>query len=190
MKKLIFLFLLCVAFQSHALELAGVKLDDTVQIDAHQLVLNGAGVRTKFLVKVYVIALYLSEKSHMAEAVLAGNGAKRISLQMVRDVSGKLFFDGLNASILANHSAAEMVTLEPKVDRLLKFISTIPELKKGETLNLDYIPGLGTKILIDGIDKGYIEGEDFNRALLKIWLGQKPVNKALKQVLLDNEEER
>ena len=190
MKKLIFLFLLCLAFQSHALELAGVKVDDTVQIETHQLVLNGAGVRSKFVVKVYVIALYLSEKAHTAEAVLVGNGAKRISLQMVRDVSGKLFFDGLNASILANHSAAEMVALEPKVDRLLKFISTIPELKKGETINLDYLPGLGTKIIINGVDKGVIEGIDFNRALLKIWLGQKPVNKALKQVLLDDEEEK
>ena len=182
--------MLALSSQSYALEVAGVKLDETAQLGTHQLVLNGAGVRTKFIAKVYVVALYLGQKSHTAEAVLADNGAKRISLSMVRDVGSKLFFDGLNASILANHSEAEMTTLDPKVDKLLKFISTIPELKNGEVLNLDYIPGVGTKIIINGVEKGVIEGADFNRALLKIWLGHKPVNKALKQILLGDEVEK
>ena len=106
---------------------------------------------------------------------------------MVRDVGSKLFFDGLNASILANHSEAEMKILDPKVDKLLKLISTIPELKNGEILNLDYIPGVGTKIVINGVERGVIEGADFYSALLKIWVGQKPVNKLLKLILLGEE---
>jgi hypothetical protein len=190
MKKLLLIFMLAVSSQSYALEVSGVKLEDTVKLDNHQLVLNGAGLRTKFIARVYVVAIYLSEKTHTAEAVLADKGAKRISLHMVRDVGSKLFFDGLNASILANHSEAEMTALDPKVDRLLKFISTIPELKNGETLYLDYIPGIGTKILINGLEKGIIEGADFYPALLKIWIGQKPVNKALKQTLLGEETEK
>ena len=190
MKKLIFIFLLCATSQSYAFEIAGVKLEDSLQLDKHKVVLNGAGIRSKFVVKVYVVAFYLTEKVHTPEAVLADSGAKRIALHMLRDVSGKLFSDGLNISLLANQTEAEMKVLDPKVDKLLKFISTVPELKKGEIINLDYIPGLGTKILINGVDKGYIEGLDFNRALLKIWLGNKPVNRLLKQALLDEEEER
>ena len=190
MKKLIFVFLLFIASQSCAFEIAGVKLEDKLQLDKHQLLLNGAGIRSKFVVKVYVVAFYLSEKAHTAEAVLANTGAKRISLTMLRDVSGKLFSNGLNVSLLANQSEAEMKTLDPKVDLLMKFISTIPELKKGEVINLDYIPGSGTKILINGADKGYIEGLDFNRALLKVWIGKKPVNRSLKLALLDSEEDQ
>lgn len=188
MKKLLFIFLLCITSQSYAFEISGVKLEDKLQLDKHQLVLNGAGIRSKFVVNVYVVALYLSEKLNTAEAVLADTGAKRISIHMLRDVSGKLFSDGLNISLLANQSEAEMKVLDPKVAKLLKFVSTVPELHKGEIVNLDYLPGLGTKILINGVDKGYIEGLDFNRALLKIWLGNKPVKKSVKQALLGEEE--
>jgi hypothetical protein len=187
MKKLLLIFLLCVASQSYARDIAGVHLDDKIQLDTHQLVLNGAGLRVKFFVRVYVAALYLGEKMQTDKAVLEGTGANRIALHMVRDVSGKLFSNGLNTSILLNHSDAEMVALEKKLDRLMKFISTIPELKTGEIINLDYIPGLGTKIVINGVEKGVIEGLDFNRALLKIWLGKKAVQTSLKKELLGEE---
>ena len=190
MKKLIFIFLLCVSSQAYALVISGVKLEEKLQLNNHQLELNGAGIRSKFVVNVYVVALYLSEKLHTAQDVLADTGPNRISIHLLRDVSGKLFSDGLNISLLANQSQAEMKVLDPKVDKLLKFVATVPQLKKGEIVNLDYIPGLGTKILINGVDKGYIEGFDFNRALLKIWLGNKPVRKSVKDALLGEEEER
>ena len=190
MKKLLFIFLLCITSQSHAFEISGVKLEDNLQLDKHQLVLNGAGMRSKFVVDVYVVGLYLSKKLNTAEAVLADTGPNRISIHLVRDVSGKLFSDGLNISLLANQSEAEMKVLDPKVAKLLKFVSTVPELHKGEIVNLDYLPGFGTKILINGVDKGYIEGLDFNRALLKIWLGKKPVKRSVKQALLGEEEEK
>ena len=74
MKKLISIFLLCVATQSHALEIAEVNLDEKIQLDKHQLVLNGAGIRKKFIVKVYIGALYLGEKTRTADAVLADTG--------------------------------------------------------------------------------------------------------------------
>lgn len=188
MKKIVFILLALLLAQAQAAEVAGVKVDDTVQIGSHHLVLNGTGMRSKFLVDVYVASLYLSKKINTAEAVLADPGAKRISLHMVRDVGSRLFFDGLNSSILANHTEDEMAALEPKVAKLLKFISTIAELKKGEVLNLDYIPGLGTKILINGVERGVIEGVEFYPALLKIWVGHKPVNKGLRHILLGGEE--
>lgn len=190
MKKLLFVFLLCVTSQAHALQIAGVKLEEELQLDKHRLVLNGAGIRSKFVVDVYVVGLYLGKKVHTAEAVLADTGANRISIHLVRDVSGRLFSDGLNISLLANQSEAEMKVLDARVDKLLKFVATVPKLHKGEIVNLDYIPGLGTKIVINGIDKGYIEGLDFNRALLKIWLGKKPVKKSVKESLLGDEEEK
>lgn len=188
MKKLLFVLLLSVTVQTHALEISGVKMEETLQLDNHHLVLNGAGMRSKFVVDVYVVGLYLGKKLHTAEAVLADTGPNRISIHLVRDVSGKLFSDGLNISLLANQSEEEMTVLDPKVDKLLKFISTVPELHKGEIVNLDYFPGLGTKILINGVDKGFIEGFEFNRALLKIWIGKKPVKKSVKHALLDDGE--
>jgi hypothetical protein len=80
-----------------AAEVAGVKLDDKVKIapNAPELVLNGAGVRTRVIVKVYVGALYLPEKKTTATEVLALPGAKRITLAMLRDLTAQQLSEAL-----------------------------------------------------------------------------------------------
>lgn len=190
MRKFIFVGFLLLAFQAQASTISGIKIDDSVVMDGHSLVLNGVGIRAKFVVDVYVVALYLSKKVDTEEAYFADKGPQRISLTMMRNVGSQLFSDGLNASILANNTEAEMKTLDKKVDTMLKLISAIPELKKGGVIYLDYTPDLGTKVIINNELKGTIEGEDFHRALLKIWLGKKPVNRHLKRVLLGEEDGR
>ena len=49
---------------------------------------------------------------------------------------------------------------------------------------LDYVPGSGTKVTIKGVEKGVVEGEDFNAALLDIWLGDEPADDDLKEAML------
>lgn len=187
MKKIIFALLVLLSFQAHAEYIKGKKLEDKIQMGSYNLVLNGAGIRAKFVVDVYVVALYLSKKVHDEETLFADKGPKRISLHMLRDVKSSLFSNGLNASILANQTEAEMVTLEKKVDELMHIISAYNELKEGGNINLDYWPGVGTKVMINGEHKGTIEGDDFYRALLRIWVGKRPVNHSLKDVLLGHE---
>ena len=51
-------------------------------------------------------------------------------------------------------------------------------------ITLDWT-GAGTQLLVQGKPAGRpIEGEDFYRALLRIWLGDKPVQDDLKKALL------
>jgi Chalcone isomerase-like len=187
MRRLIFIFMMCVTAHSYAVEISGVKLEDKLQLDTHQLVLSGAGIRAKFFVHVYAAALYLGEKAHTAEAVLADSGAKRMSFHLMRDVSGRQVLDGINEAILPNSSEEEMKALESRLYAFEKIFTSVPEIKKGETVNLDYIPGLGTRVTVNGADKGHIAGEDFYRALLKIWVGRKPVQASLKKHLLGGE---
>jgi hypothetical protein len=57
--------------------------------------------------------------------------------------------------------------------------------KKGMAITLDWLPGAGTQMTVDGRYAGApIAGEDFYRALLRIWLGPKPVQDDLKKALL------
>jgi hypothetical protein len=49
---------------------------------------------------------------------------------------------------------------------------------------LDFFPNQGTVVTIAKQEKGVILGKDFNDALLRIWLGEKPVTKGLKEKLL------
>lgn len=187
MKKLLFVLLLAIATQSYALELADVNVEEKVQLDKTQVMLNGAGIRKKFLVKVYIGALYLSEKAHTAEAVMADTAAKRMSFILLRDVTGKQVLDGINEAILPNNSDEEMKAIEARLYLFEKMFVPVHEIKKGEIVNLDYIPGLGTRVSVNGVDKGNIEGSDFYRSLLKIWVGKKPVQSSLKKSVLGEE---
>ncbi len=187
MKKVLFILLLSIVAQSHALEIAEVSVDEKIQLDKQALVLNGAGLRKKFLVKVYIGALYLGEKTRSAEAVLADTGAKRMSFILLRSVTGKQVLDGINEAILPNNSEEEMKAIEARLYQFEKMFVPVPEIRQGEIVNLDYLPGIGTRVSVNGVVKGNIEGADFYRSLLKIWLGRKPVHSALKKSVLGEE---
>ena len=57
MKRWLPLMLLLVALPVSALELAGVAVENTARVGASDLALNGAGIRTRAIFKVYVDAL-------------------------------------------------------------------------------------------------------------------------------------
>lgn len=118
---------------------------------------------------------------------MADVGAKRMSFHLLRKVTGKQVLDGINETILPNNTEEEMKVLEARLHEFEKMFVSVSEIKENEVVNLDYIPGLGTRVSINGVVKGHIEGIDFNRALLKIWVGNKPVQAALKKSLLGGE---
>lgn len=187
MKKIILVCLLLVTSHSYALEMAGVNLDEKIQLDKYPVILNGAGIRTKFLFKVYVAALYLTEKMNTSDAVLADERAKRMSFVLVHDVTAKQVLDGINEAILPNNTEEEMKALESRLFKFSAMFASVPDIKVGGVVNLDYIPGMGTRVTLNGVEKGYIEGVDFYRALLKIWLGKRPVKASLKKSVLGAE---
>ena len=146
--------------------------------------LNGSGVRKRVFFDVYAIGLYLPKKTSSAEEAIAGPGPKRVEIRMLRDVSADQFSDALADGIRANHSEADVKALEPKVKQLSAVMAEVKEAKKGMAIALEW-NGKATQVLIDGKAAGVpIEGEDFYRALLRIWLGDKPVQDDLKKALL------
>lgn len=175
-----FLILLFVAQFGFAMEVAGVRLPDEDQ----KLILNGAGLRKRAFFQVYVIGLYLPERKAAAADAIGAAGPKRIAIHMVRDVGADQFGDALTDGMKDNVSEAEMKALEPRVRQLQSIMASMKEAKTGMRITLDWTPG-GTVMTIDGKPAGQpIPGEDFYRALLKIWLGEKPVQADLKKALL------
>ena len=176
--------LLAVGFGVHAAEVAGVKLDDKAQVESRELVLNGAGLRKRVIFNVYVIGLYLPEKKNDPAAVLALPGPKRAAIHMLRDVGAERFIEALVDGMRENTSAAEYQALEPRVKELSATMAQIGEAKKGMNIALDWT-GSATQVVVNGRPAGKpITGEDFYRALLRIWLGDKPVQEDLKKSLL------
>jgi Chalcone isomerase-like len=183
-QSLFFVAMLAVGFGANAAEVAGVKLEDKTQVESRELVLNGAGLRKRVIFNVYVIGLYLPEKKNDAAAVLALPGPKRAAIHMLRDVGANTFTEALVDGLRANTPEAEYKVLEPRVQELAATMGQIGEAKKGMNMALDWT-GNATQLVVNGRPAGKpITGEDFYRALLRIWLGDKPVQHDLKKSLL------
>ncbi len=169
-----------------AVEVAGVKYDGHVEVAGQKLVLNGAGIRYKAIFKVYTAGLYLNAKATTPEAVLANTGPKRMHIQMLRDIDGeelgKLFTKGMEQ----NATREEFGRSISGVLRMSEIFVQKKKLKTGESFGVDYIPGSGTVIFVNGqlIPGDPIKEAEFFNVLLKIWLGKSPADSDLKVALL------
>ena len=180
-----FLLLFLVALPSFAAEVAGVRLEDKEKVATAELVLNGAGLRKRAFFQVYAIGLYLTEKKPVATEVIAATGPKRVAIHMLRDVDADQFSGALADGIKDNHPEAEAAKHEPRVKQLAAIMRDMKEAKSGMRITLDWLPGAGTQVTVQGKPAGApIPGEDFYSALLRIWLGDKPVQPDLKKALL------
>ncbi len=170
-----------------AAEVAGVKLADTESLTpgSAPLVLNGAGVRKRAFFQVYAIGLYLAEKKTAGADAIGAGGAKRVAIHMLRDVGADPFIEALVDGMRENHGEADMKALEPRIKQLAAILAELKEAKKGMRITLDWNPAVGTQLTVEGKLAGKpISGEDFYRALLRIWLGERPVQDDLKKALL------
>jgi Chalcone isomerase-like len=167
---------------ARAAEVGGIKLEDKVSVGAQELVLNGAGVRTKVVFKIYVASLYLPQKAVDLTAVLA-KSPRRIQLNLLRTLSADQLVDALNEGLAENNAAAELAAVKTQTDQLATIMKAFKEVKEKDVVTLDFVDG-ATRIGLNGDAKGSIAGDAFNQALTKVWLGDKPVQADLKKSLL------
>ena len=149
---------------------AGVKLDDTISVNGQNLVLNGAGIRKKFFIKVYVGALYLTAKQSDAAAVLTADAPRRMVMHFVYSVGkGKIaeaWEEGLEDNV--KNASAEVKA------NFKTLASWMEDLKDGQQIVLTYVPGTGTTIDVNGKNKGTLAGKATADAILATWVGPKP----------------
>jgi hypothetical protein len=164
-----------------ARELKGVTSPDTLSVAGKDLKLNGMGLRTKAIFKVYVGSLYLETPSKDAAAIIASEQVKRIEMKFLRDVGRGKMIDAFQESFGRNPDKAKLEA------RLKTITDAIPDLKEGDKLTLTYVPGKGTTVTTaEGKDAATVEGKDFGDALIGVWLGKEPVSDDLKDGLLGN----
>eukprot|EP01034_Spumella_vulgaris_P008077 gene8077-10279_t len=134
------------ALPAFAADVAGVKFDDTITVNGATLKLNGAGLRTKVIFKVYALGLYLPEKKSTVAEILAAEGPRRVKIVVLRELTseefGKAFMSGLND----NTDQAERAKLVPQTKQFGEMFAMFPALKKGDVLTVDWIPGTGDPV--------------------------------------------
>ncbi|MCK9380122.1 MAG: chalcone isomerase family protein [Sulfuritalea sp.] len=189
MTKLFAILLLALSLPAlAALEVAGVKFEDTAKVGAGDTVINGAGMRGLLFLKGYAMALYLPQKAAATADVLTMKGVKRIRIVLLRDASGETFAGSLVSGMQKNHSEQEIVALNSRIEAFRATMLGVGTVAKGAVVDLDWLPDVSggvTRLTVKGDKKGEdVAGEDFYRALLKIWLGDKPIQDDLKDRLL------
>ncbi len=182
MRKTVFVFALALLCPpAFAGTLANVSMPDSITVGSQTLVLNGMGVRSKLMIKVYVGGLYLVSKSSDASAIMQSDAAKRMVMHFVysevsRDQMAESFSDGFKAN-----AADKIASIKSQIDQ---FIGALEPMKKGTELVVTYVPSTGTLLTIGGKDKLTIPGLAFAQAVFAVWLGPKPPTNDLKSGLL------
>jgi hypothetical protein len=163
----------------------GARYDDSMVLGGQPLVLNGVGVRKRFIFDIYVGGLYVVKKATRTEELVGQPGPKRVALRFLREVEGDLFVNSLHVGLKANHNEAELGRWTAQVETLTNIIRTIALARRGDTVYFDYTPQDGTRVSVNGVTRGpLIPGEDFYSAVLRVWLGEKPADAGLKKGML------
>ena len=174
------LLLLALAAPASAREVAGVAVPDTAALGGKALQLNGAGLRSKFFVKVYVGALYLEQKASDGAAVIAADAPWLVTMTFKRGVEKEKILGAFREGFEKN-SPADLPGLLPG---LATVEAGVKDFKEGDVFTISYQPGVGSTLTPPGGAPVVVEGKKFGDALLRNWLGDKPADGDLKKGML------
>lgn len=171
------------AFAAPSAAATAFELTQTVQ--GTPLVLQGAGTRYRAIFKVYDMALYLPGKVRNAEEALAAAGPVRLGFVALRELPGTDLGLSFIKGLSANASPDQIRRHTPSSNRLVEIFSGRSKLVAGDTFAMEYVPGKGTTFFIQGEPQGAPVGDaEYFGMILRIWLGDAPADRKLKQALL------
>jgi hypothetical protein len=180
---LIFLAAALLAVPAHARQVSGVEMPETMESTGVSLLLNGAGVRTRFFVDVYVGGLYLKQRSADAAAIIAADEPMAIKLLMIsglvtRDRMKKSIEEGFQRSTRGNTAP-----IRQKIDALIAVYDE--EIAADDVFDIVYVPDTGLEVYKNGARTATIRsGLPFKRALFGIWISDRPIQESLKRGML------
>lgn len=185
-KFVTFTLLSAIALSSQAMKVANIDLSDEIAAtnDTPSLKLNGAALRELYLlIETYVGALYLESPSNDPQIIINSQQHKRMEFHvLMKKVSARRLSNALHEALLLNISKQEHKQLQPAIDTMLSFFEG--NLRSGDKVVFQYLPGQGTQVQIGNVLKGTIAGKDFYSAMLKIWVGESPVSRDFKEQIL------
>lgn len=170
--------LAALATSAHAGELAGVTMPDSDTVAGSPVVLNGMALREKFFLDIYVGGLYLPARSSDGGAVIALDAPKKLFMHFIySDVPAEKTIEAYR-EVWVKDPLYQQVKAQAD-----QFESWIPNLVAGQTMTIQYEPGKGTTLLVDGTAKGTIPGFTFAKLIFANYVGPN-ANKVLRVGML------
>lgn len=174
-----------VAAMAAPMDLAGVRVEDSVTLAGVKVPLNGAGIRIKF-VKIYVGELNTTKKVHSLEELIAAPGPKRLKMTFLRDIDASSFGKLLTRGVQDNVPKEELSAMVPGLIRMGEIFTVNKQFVAGDTCTLDWIPGTGLVVTAKGKQQGEaFRDPAFFHGMMAIWFGPSPGDWKLKDAMLD-----
>ncbi len=159
--------------------LMGNEFPKEVKSSQDTLNLQGVGVKTIFMMRVFIAGLYLPQA--MSDRQALGDVPKHLAVRFYARFSSNQFVDYTISRMKANLSKAEFQAVKDRFDLMRKYF---PNIKKGDEMALSYEPGQGTSISLNGQVTGVIPGLDFSKAVFATWIGPRPFDHIVKAQIL------
>lgn len=180
-KNLLILFLgFTTSIMAQDVTVAGQSFKAQMDIKGTKLVCNGAGLREKYTLDLYVAALYIPSKTTDGSKVINADETQAIHIKIVSD---KVTREKFNETVTEGFGkVSDGKASSAEISKFTGYFSA--PIKKGDDIQLIYKPGKGTAVMINGSYKGLVEGLNFKKALFSIWLGSTPADSGLKKRML------
>ena len=181
MRKLaVALSFLLLSSHAWALDVAGVNVAPTVSAHQKTLTLNGAGIRKKLFIKVYVGSLYMERKVTTTAQLVADPGEKLIRMNFVYKKVEKGDIVKAFAEGLEKNSPGVAPSAEAKA-----FLSWFTaDFVAGDTVDISLSPDGTVAASHNGKALGTVRSPALVQGVLLIWFGEKPADKGLKEGML------
>jgi len=184
MKKTIYFLTIWLTTQSVSAqkEISGIVPAKTIEVGNEKLNYNGAGLREKFFLDLYVGTLYLTTKNSDANSIINQDENMAITLDIV---SGLITSEKMTTAIDEGFEKSTQGNTAPFQEKIKSFKAAFSdEIVKGDHFVIAYIKGKGTEIHKNGKKIKTIEGLAFKKALFGIWFCDEPADEDLKEGML------
>tara|TARA_B100001094_G_scaffold270989_1_gene276067 strand:+ start:154 stop:789 length:636 start_codon:yes stop_codon:yes gene_type:complete len=162
-----------------------IKLKSTLNINKHDLHFNGGAVRDKFFIDLYIASLYTTESQTKAQQVLKTNKANAIHIHILSKLISNT---KMQSALIDGLKQATNNKIKPFTAQIETLVRAFDEpIKQGDEFLLLSEPGAGLRVYKNNMVKETIEGESFRKAILKIWLGEDPVQTSVKFAMLEGQ---
>ena len=182
--------LAALAFMPSAHAAAPVTLENQTfpgdaRVAGTPLQLNGVGLRAAFIYKVYLAGLYLPAKAATGADVFAEAGPKRVQVRMLMNGPSDEFAKAFTGGIAKRTPADQVAAMHDRIAQFDRTQRSVGNVRKGDVVNLDYVPAVGLTMTVNGKPFGApVPGADLYAALLRIFVGDPPVDARMKAGML------
>lgn len=184
MKRILALLAATIVFSlpAQALKVKGVEVDESFNTENTELILNGAGMRSKFFVDAYVAALYLQEKNADANAIINGQDIMAVRLFINSGLINAKRMSESTRDGFVRSTGGNIAPIEKEMEEMIDAFKE--EVKEGDIFDLVYVPEVGVKVYRNGDQKALVKGEAFKTAMLGIWLSDNNIQNSLRKAML------